>query len=393
MRTSEERCTASLRHANAKVTLSYRHQLNHTPKQIYSCDFPECQRTFVRQDLCNRHKERHTAKGAQLQRKDSLLHAASPGNPHAKAPPLADSATMDMARSIMTGQPRPTHFQHPSPPAHIQSPFSPTTTHSSATLGGSGPSSTIADFNLYQTPSAFKRSSSDHSLPPSQSILSCAPLQAGYRTQRHSFGVADSRPVELSLSRPQLQSPAGGYGGVAARVGSQTYQSSPANSQPLHTTFVSQQNLPMFTLPPANYASDIPTTSAGRSVEPYATSASLNNVSIEHHSASGMQSTEDLMLLDQMTAQSTMPVFGEEHYSRSPFAIPDDFVAFLGLYESSPVLQSSTTQPLYNQYVICVTLLRGPIIPTKLFNCKICRVLNLIVLMLEGLMWCVVTWT
>ena len=59
----------------------YRHQLNHTPKQIYNCDFPDCVRTFVRQDLCNRHKDRHTAKGSQLHRKDSML-----GHPHASSP-------------------------------------------------------------------------------------------------------------------------------------------------------------------------------------------------------------------------------------------------------------------------------------------------------------------
>ncbi|KAM0718671.1 hypothetical protein Q7P37_005742 [Cladosporium fusiforme] len=50
----------------------YRHQLNHTPKQIYRCDHPECSRHFVRADLCARHKERHTAKGSHLQRKDAF---------------------------------------------------------------------------------------------------------------------------------------------------------------------------------------------------------------------------------------------------------------------------------------------------------------------------------
>jgi hypothetical protein len=36
-----------------------------------------------------------------------------------------------------------------------------------------------------------------------------------------------------------------------------------------------------------------------------------------------------MMLLDQMTAPNTMPVFGGEGYNRSPFAIPEDFVAYL----------------------------------------------------------------
>jgi hypothetical protein len=44
-----------------------------------------------------------------------------------------------------------------------------------------------------------------------------------------------------------------------------------------------------------------------------------------HHQQSG----PDMMLLDQMTAPNTMPVFGGEGYNRSPFAIPEDFVAYL----------------------------------------------------------------
>lgn len=40
------------------------------PKQIYTCDFPGCAREFVRQDLCVRHRERHTGRGLHLQRKE-----------------------------------------------------------------------------------------------------------------------------------------------------------------------------------------------------------------------------------------------------------------------------------------------------------------------------------
>ncbi|OJJ41897.1 hypothetical protein ASPWEDRAFT_48355 [Aspergillus wentii DTO 134E9] len=58
----------------------YRHQLNHTPKQIYRCDFPDCYRSFVRQDLCIRHRERHTTRGSQLQKRDSFAQAASNTN-------------------------------------------------------------------------------------------------------------------------------------------------------------------------------------------------------------------------------------------------------------------------------------------------------------------------
>jgi hypothetical protein len=58
--------------------------------------------------------------------------------------------------------------------------------------------------------------------------------------------------------------------------------------------------------------------------------------------AQHQQSGPDMMLLDQMTAPNTMPVFGGEGYNRSPFAIPDDFVAYL----FSGQQQLDSTSPL-----------------------------------------------
>jgi hypothetical protein len=62
-----------------------------SPKQIFHCDFPNCHRAFVRQDLCIRHRERHTTRGSQLQKRDSfatdehhdskLVTASSPSSP------------------------------------------------------------------------------------------------------------------------------------------------------------------------------------------------------------------------------------------------------------------------------------------------------------------------
>lgn len=41
-----------------------------TPKQYYYCQFPGCERQFVRQDLRARHRERHTARGSHLQKQE-----------------------------------------------------------------------------------------------------------------------------------------------------------------------------------------------------------------------------------------------------------------------------------------------------------------------------------
>jgi hypothetical protein len=33
------------------------------PKTIYHCDFPDCHRSFIRQDVCARHREEHEVHG------------------------------------------------------------------------------------------------------------------------------------------------------------------------------------------------------------------------------------------------------------------------------------------------------------------------------------------
>lgn len=82
----------------------YRHQLNHTPKNIYHCDFPGCNRYFVRQDLCVRHRERHTTAGSQLHKRDTFVRAsqdqqkapttiAPSGGYDSKYPSVADART------------------------------------------------------------------------------------------------------------------------------------------------------------------------------------------------------------------------------------------------------------------------------------------------------------
>lgn len=138
------------------------------------------------------------------------------------------------------------------------------------------------------------------------------------RTQRHaSFSVDAQKP---EYSRPPLQTNVGPYGLIGQPGGNQNYgtQSSPH-------PFVNQQNLIPMSLPQPAYNTF--SSAPSRDSEPgYATSTSSEYPSEGiHHQQSGA----DLMLLDQMTAPNTMPVFGGEGYNRSPFAIPEDFVAYL----------------------------------------------------------------
>jgi hypothetical protein len=317
----------------------YRHQLNHTPKQIYSCDFPECDRTFVRQDLCNRHKERHTAKGSQLQRKDAILSNVSPIINSTKNMTVHGSMSPEVGRpgsGIMN--PRNSQMQYPSPPANMPSPFSPGGTHTTPTYPHPGPLSATADpSNGYQQASPYRRSNSDHSMHSAQGINTSSTQPKASGPQRHgSFGAADGKTPESLYVRPPQQSAGPSYGMMSPNRQQQSYvnnQGSNGIPVSMQSPYVTPQNFTPFSLPPPGFSPVAATTAASRDMEAsYAISPPQTSMSSDYQNrdvSQGQQSGPDMMLLDQMTATSTMPVFGGEGYNRSPFAIPDDFVAYL----------------------------------------------------------------
>jgi hypothetical protein len=266
------------------------------------------------------------------------------------------SVSPENTRSGLVGRSRANHLQYPSPD-NMSSPFSPGPAQSTTTFTGSTSSSTT-EFGTYQQPNDFKRSNSDHSLPPGQGLLSRPPLINSNRSQRHSsFGIVDAKTPDAMFSRPSLQTTVGSYGLPTSSSGSQSYhsnQSSTPTQSSMHAPYVNQQNFAPFSLPPPGYATTAPTTSSRDNESSYAISPPQATVQMDYQqrdSGSGQQSGPDMMLLDQMTAPNTMPVFGGEGYSRSPFAIPDDFVAYLfsgqQFDNSSPMAQSGMGQQGY----------------------------------------------
>jgi hypothetical protein len=261
------------------------------------------------------------------------------------------SMSPEVTRPTMSGRPRASQLQYPSPPENVASPFSTATAQSSTTLR-SGSSSTTTDFGTYQQASSYiKRSNSDHSLPANQAA-SHPPLPDSNRSQRHSFGVADAKGVDPMFARPQLQSPVGQYGIITSTTGNQSYQGNLTGQSSMHS-YVSQQHFTPFSLPPPGFSSIATTTSPQAAEHTYAVSSphgALQSDYPQRDSGTGQHPGPDMMLLDQMTAPNTMPVFGGEGYSRSPFAIPDDFVAYLGLFNNpSPIGQSGMGQQMYDR--------------------------------------------
>jgi hypothetical protein len=244
-------------------------------------------------------------------------HASSPVTETGKPLSMHGSNSPEVMRPSLSGiKSRTSQLQYQSPQEMNSNPYSPVTNPSSATYSGAGSSNGAES---YAQSTAFKRSNSDSM---SREHAPTNPM-TGNRPQRHaSFGVSDSKPADFS--RPPLQTAVGPYGLLSSASGNQNYHSAVASPQ----GYVSQQNFTPFTLPPPGFATSATSTpTATRETDPtYPTSMPTEYPSdnLQHQ-----QSGPDMMLLDQMTAPNTMPVFGGEGYNRSPFAIPEDFVAYL----------------------------------------------------------------
>ncbi|KAE8146960.1 fungal-specific transcription factor domain-containing protein [Aspergillus avenaceus] len=287
----------------------YRHQLNHTPKQIYRCDFPECYRSFVRQDLCIRHRERHTTQGSQLQKRDHFAQAAT------NKPPISHHAQVSQnAVSSPSSTQSPTarmDYSTSQPNGAIQPvPISPSSS--------SSPSVGLNSVFSYQ-----------HILP-SQNLPSDTTFDRSNSVSAHS---KSSPPVQASYSPPNLQKapyvPLGNHHTTTGTMndGTQPHHSSaePNRSSLVDTApFTSQDSLhmsvngyPGLTLAPA-------TTTAPATLDQAVNMGTLDAMSgmLASNSAVGDPGFDSL-------ANCVYPIFGSESYNRSPFAMAEDFTAWL----------------------------------------------------------------
>lgn len=249
----------------------YRHQLNHNSKQTFHCEFPDCTRTFVRGDLLKRHMDRHTAKGSQLNRRDSMAS-------HASAAPGSPSPEMNRP---MHGFPKSGHVPYHSAQDSMGSPFTPiTNTPPTTYANGAGPNGYTHD----------------------------------------AFGNARGHPQTSGPSRPTVETNVAPYG-VLSPVSNQPGYHSQQNGTPHSTTFVSQHNVLPFNLPPSQY----PTTGASRDSAPsYAATTAADYTDAAHTQSS------EMMMLDQMAMPGTVPVFGDGGLNKSPYVgMPEDFMAYL----------------------------------------------------------------
>ncbi|KAJ9635976.1 hypothetical protein H2199_008331 [Coniosporium tulheliwenetii] len=330
----------------------YRHQLNHNPKQIYHCDFPDCHRSFVRQDLCARHKERHTARGSQMLRKEGFV-------PNINPIVTSAMAAMNAAERLGMPQESPTVQPQTGDKAFVipQSPAS--GAPSSVTLGSDG--TPPIDQTLQSSTAGDPKSRHSYSEQQygSSARLSVPRSPSGYAVlQRHSSlgSLSNGRSQTFpsggnDFVRPSLptQSSAGtgsvqglhiktSYGPASAGppppFSSTTPTHTPTYPPPSPVGYNPQQNFPSFsTLPPPGWNTMSQTSTPRISNRDYTIPTSISIDSVDNTAAADTRMTHapDATMLGGMTPNVAMPMFGAgaDGFSRSPFAMADDFTAWL----------------------------------------------------------------
>ncbi|KAL8946273.1 MAG: hypothetical protein Q9222_007308 [Ikaeria aurantiellina] len=361
----------------------YRHQLNRryplvsalptvverrldTPKKIYECDFPGCERQFVRQDLCTRHRERHTARGSHLQRKDPYLQA-NDGRPTLPSP---TSGHRDRYDPLF----RPSSATGATPSSMPRSNTTPLASpHESSSLPGYSPLLGRID-----------------GIPPHRSVpVDMAgeqmrypythgnPREPGFGTAGHLqrsnsddqyYTRAASRPYHVKLPSDQVPTPRYDpgirnsnldpiaplqthqflpqsshtranttMGPVNWRSSPQSYVSSATQQHPLphslpdghaSTSYLRNQNFPpMLSLPPPIYPAVARSPASGDR----ASYAHEPQPSIEPHPNEDLLSSNGLeqVSMDAQGMAYAAQTYDADAYDRSPFTLPDDFTTWL----------------------------------------------------------------
>ncbi|RYP91830.1 hypothetical protein DL770_002086 [Monosporascus sp. CRB-9-2] len=216
---------------------------------------------------------------------------------------------------------RGAHFQYQSPKDVNGAPYSPGTNTTPTGYHPAGPPGGMGGYMHHESNYAGLHTQHSHHSPPGP-------------------------------QRPTIQTNGGPYG-VLSPVSTQHsgYHSQPINTpqSATATPYVHQTNFPPFSLPPSEFATTSAAGVSGESGQAYApaTSGEYNEHPQPH--ASG-----EMMLLDQMAAQTTIPVFGSDGVlNKSPYiSIPEDFVAYLfnSGPDGSPTMGHMVPQNQYSSY-------------------------------------------
>ncbi|KAK5085787.1 hypothetical protein LTR05_005075 [Lithohypha guttulata] len=309
----------------------YRHQLNHTPKNIYHCDYPDCNRYFVRQDLCVRHRERHTTAGSQLHKRDSFVRASQ--DQHKSPTTIFPSGTHDSTYgSSVVSQAQQTSMPIQDQYLRDGRTFEPsiTTDHQQHVPLADTPSSHVAPPTPRDAPHvsglAHHRSNSFESNPQ---LVGQPHNVNNWTHRRNSVNQIASRPAPgQTVSQSLPQSPHRTYSSSSLsmhppalpRADSDNYignnhqdASYLPGPEVLHASYSTSMRSPnMSRQPHDNFAAAVTQGLNGVQTDPYLYAHIGNgNPHIDVNSAYGYT------------------IFGHDNQNRSPFLLNDDFTAWL----------------------------------------------------------------
>lgn len=263
------------------------------------CDYPGCERHFVRLDLCNRHRDRHTAKGSSLNRKDPLTSQTSP---------IQDTRPTFAARgSVSPDRNRPSTGYKINGGNSTPHPYTPISNAPPVMYTNGASTSNGLDYGS-QDPSA---------------------TAYGQSSDRQRAQTAYQPPSGPQRSSGQANG--GSYGVMSPVSAQQGLKGQAIVATPQPSVFVQPQNFPPFSLPPSNFAST-QAASVTREASVPATSAGMNYMTEPvEFDTSASQAGSEMMALDQLSMPSTMPMFGSESVlQKSPYVgLPEDFMTYL----------------------------------------------------------------
>lgn len=240
----------------------------------------------MRLDLCNRHKDRHTAKGSALNRRDTGGSQAQgmDVNNRMGAYPAGSTSPEANRPGTSYGKGHPAHLPYHHPQSDPNgAPYTPMTSTPTGYANG-GPPNGVDGYMHHDAYSGTPNQRSMHQSP------------TGHQRPPNAYGVISP---------------------VSTQPGYHTQDNTPQGGP-----FVPQSNFTPMTLPPQQY----PATSTGR--EQDQTYASQSNEYSDHN---GNQQQGEMLLLDQMSMPNTIPMFGGGSVlDKSPYvSLPDDFVSYL----------------------------------------------------------------
>lgn len=324
----------------------------------------------MRQDLCTRHRERHTARGSHLQRKDSNIHdvddrSMRPDGQQEHTDPNLRPAIGPHGPAVNHSAiaPAPYMMGHEAHTMPVQSPSGGGMSESyQASPGSNTPTgshirspqslSTVASSDHGRHVASLKRSNSDEQYYGDAlggydpRMVRNASTSSYNSSQRHSsFGsyqstappknfYSDSRiprstNVNITTNPTSYRTPpTSSYNGHSAQSN---------NTQPLiqnhvgSVSYLPHQNFPSLPpLPPPVVVPMSQMSTQGRQMGGYASAATpLTPVDAAPNFDMYGSNSMDTNFVDQNGNTYSMPLFGGDGYNRSPFTMADDFTAWL----------------------------------------------------------------